>query len=80
MFLLTTTAERFFPKFGFEQITRDEVPETVQASVEFTSRVSRLGDRDEKAAGRVRTPSVLAGWWRRLLGRPMLLAAQLPAS
>lgn len=37
VFLLTTTAERFFPKFGFEQITRDEVPETVRASVEFTS-------------------------------------------
>ena len=36
-FLLTTTAERFFPKLGFEQITRDEVPTSVQASVEFQS-------------------------------------------
>src|SRR5688572_13881359 len=36
-FLLTTTGERFFPKFGFEQISRAEVPESVQASVEFQS-------------------------------------------
>ena len=37
VFLLTTTAERFFPKFGFQPVTRDEVPVTVQASVEFQS-------------------------------------------
>ena len=37
VFLLTTTAERFFPKFGFETIARDEVPASVQASVEFRS-------------------------------------------
>jgi len=37
VFLLTTTAERFFPKFGFERISRDEVPESVRASVEFQS-------------------------------------------
>jgi amino-acid N-acetyltransferase len=37
VFLLTTTAERYFPKFGFEQITRDHVPPSVQASVEFQS-------------------------------------------
>ena len=36
-FLLTTTAERFFPKLGFEQISRAEVPQSVQASVEFQS-------------------------------------------
>ena len=36
-FLLTTTAERFFPKLGFEPISREEVPESVQASVEFQS-------------------------------------------
>lgn len=35
IFLLTTTAEDFFPKVGFEQITRDEVPLSVQASTEF---------------------------------------------
>jgi amino-acid N-acetyltransferase len=37
VFLLTTTAERFFPKFGFEVITRAEVPASIQESVEFTS-------------------------------------------
>jgi amino-acid N-acetyltransferase len=37
VFLFTTTAERFFPKFGFEQIGRDQVPLSVRASVEFQS-------------------------------------------
>jgi amino-acid N-acetyltransferase len=37
VFLLTTTAERFFPKFGFEPIARADVPASVQTSVEFQS-------------------------------------------
>lgn len=37
VFLLTTTAERFFPRFGFVQILRTEVPSSVRASVEFQS-------------------------------------------
>jgi amino-acid N-acetyltransferase len=37
VYLLTTTAEQFFPKFGFERIERRAVPESVQASIEFTS-------------------------------------------
>ena len=37
VFLLTTTAERFFPKLGFERIERADVPASVQVSVEFTS-------------------------------------------
>jgi amino-acid N-acetyltransferase len=37
VFLLTTTAERFFPKFGFEPIARAQVPPSVQESVEFQS-------------------------------------------
>jgi len=37
VFLLTTSAERFFPKFGFEQIDRDQVPPSVRESVEFQS-------------------------------------------
>jgi amino-acid N-acetyltransferase len=36
-FLLTTTAERFFPKLGFEPIARKDVPASVRASVEFQS-------------------------------------------
>jgi amino-acid N-acetyltransferase len=37
IYLLTTTAERYFPKFGFERIQRADVPPKVQTSVEFTS-------------------------------------------
>jgi len=37
VFLLTTTAEHFFPRFGFEPIHRDQVPASVRASVEFQS-------------------------------------------
>jgi amino-acid N-acetyltransferase len=37
VYLLTTTAEDYFPKFGFERMARADVPETVQASIEFTS-------------------------------------------
>ena len=33
--LLTTTAERWFPRFGFESITRDDVPEALKVSEEF---------------------------------------------
>jgi amino-acid N-acetyltransferase len=36
-YLLTTTAAKFFPRFGFSPIDRAEVPEDVRASVEFTS-------------------------------------------
>lgn len=34
-FLLTTTAEQFFPKLGFERIAREDVPASVQTSIEF---------------------------------------------
>lgn len=37
LYLLTTTAERWFPSFGFERITRDEVPAPVRATSEFTT-------------------------------------------
>jgi amino-acid N-acetyltransferase len=35
LYLLTTTAEKYFPRFGFARTTRAEVPETVRASAEF---------------------------------------------
>jgi N-acetylglutamate synthase-like GNAT family acetyltransferase len=35
LYLLTTTAERYFPTFGFEPIARADVRATVQTSVEF---------------------------------------------
>ena len=37
LYLLTTTAERYFPSFGFVATTRDEVPLPVRETVEFTS-------------------------------------------
>ena len=37
LYLLTTTAERYFPSFGFAVTTRDKVPQAVRDTVEFTS-------------------------------------------
>jgi len=37
VYLLTTTADAFFPRFGFERITRADVPDSVQTSAEFQS-------------------------------------------
>lgn len=37
VYLLTETAAGFFPKFGFTETTRDQVPEEVKTSVEFAS-------------------------------------------
>lgn len=37
LYLLTTTAEHYFPSFGFTRTTRDAVPPAVQATAEFTS-------------------------------------------
>jgi N-acetylglutamate synthase-like GNAT family acetyltransferase len=35
IYLLTTTAERWFPRFGFAPIEREQVPDALRASVEF---------------------------------------------
>ena len=35
VYLLTTTAEGYFPRLGFEGTTRTEVPVAVQSSIEF---------------------------------------------
>jgi amino-acid N-acetyltransferase len=35
LYLLTTTAEHYFPSFGLTRTTRDAVPEEVQATAEF---------------------------------------------
>jgi len=35
IYLLTTTAEKYFPRFGFERTTRDAVPTAVKQSQEF---------------------------------------------
>ena len=35
LYLLTTTAERYFPSFGFQQIERERVPDDIRATGEF---------------------------------------------
>ncbi len=35
LYLLTTTAEHYFPNFGFAPITRDEVPSPIRETSEF---------------------------------------------
>lgn len=55
LYLLTTTAETYFPRAGFETIARADVPAGVQTSIEFTSACpstatvmrKRLPDRPE---------------------------------
>ncbi len=37
LYLLTLDAERYFQRFGFTAIGRDEAPEVIQASPEFTT-------------------------------------------
>ena len=37
LYLLTTTADAWFPKFGFTVTTRDAVPASIASTVEFTS-------------------------------------------
>ena len=37
LYLLTTTAEHYFPSFGFAPISRDAVPEDIRATEEFQS-------------------------------------------
>lgn len=37
LYLLTTTAERYFPSFGFATVTREAVPAGIRDTVEFTT-------------------------------------------
>jgi N-acetylglutamate synthase-like GNAT family acetyltransferase len=37
LYLLTTTAEHYFPSFGFQQITRDQAPSDIRETEEFRS-------------------------------------------
>ena len=36
LYLLTTTAEHYFPKFGFRPIARDQAPDDIRATWEFS--------------------------------------------
>jgi amino-acid N-acetyltransferase len=37
LYLLTTTAETYFPSFGFSKVAREAVPDEVKATEEFQS-------------------------------------------
>jgi amino-acid N-acetyltransferase len=37
VYLLTTTAEEYFTRFGFAVVAREQVPDSLRASVEFQS-------------------------------------------
>jgi amino-acid N-acetyltransferase len=37
LYLLTTTAEHYFPKFGFQAVARADVPDDIRSTAEFTS-------------------------------------------
>ena len=37
IYLLTTTAEQFFPRFGFVAVDRQSMPASIQGSIEFQS-------------------------------------------
>jgi amino-acid N-acetyltransferase len=37
IYLLTTTAEQFFPRFGFVAVNRQSMPPSIQGSIEFQS-------------------------------------------
>ena len=37
LYLLTLTAELYFPRFGFERVERDAVPAEIRETVEFKS-------------------------------------------
>lgn len=37
LYLLTTTAEHYFPSFGFSKVARADLPEAVRATREFTT-------------------------------------------
>lgn len=60
LYLLTTTAERYFPAFGFEETAREAVPDAVRTSGEFRATcpasatvMSRtLGDKPPSAGDR----------------------------
>ena len=63
LYLLTTTAERYFPSFGFRQITREEVPTDVRETAEFHSAcpASAVVMCRECAATRSYTQGVVSG-------------------
>ena len=60
LYLLTTTAERYFPSFGFAKTTRDAVPAPVQQTAEFQVSVSGVSDGDVSSAAAAAASAVRA--------------------
>jgi amino-acid N-acetyltransferase len=56
VYLLTTTAEHYFPKFGFACISRDSVRPEVQSSVEFQTACPASATVMRKALPREKAP------------------------
>ena len=65
LYLLTTTADRYFPTFGFRTITRDEVPADVRETAEFreacpasaTVMCRECGGSEVRGSGGLRLPT-----------------------
>ncbi|HEX6433510.1 MAG TPA: arsenic resistance N-acetyltransferase ArsN2 [Gemmatimonadales bacterium] len=51
IYLLTTTAEHYFPKFGFTCVSRDSVAEGIRSSVEFQCACPASAKVMRRAAG-----------------------------
>lgn len=54
LYLLTTTAENYFPRFGFNRTARSAVPEAVRTSAEFRGACPDTAIVMERTAGPVR--------------------------
>jgi amino-acid N-acetyltransferase len=57
IYLLTTTAEHYFPRFGFACISRDSVRPEVQSSTEFQSACPASATAMRKTLTSERTPA-----------------------
>ena len=76
VFLLTTTAEKFFPQFGFEQIAREDVPPVGTGVGGIHVRVPHIGNRDAEASDEsVMAPDAGRRLTAEAVGTALLLAA-----
>jgi amino-acid N-acetyltransferase len=57
LYLLTTTAENYFPRFGFAPTTREAVPNSLQSSAEFQGACPDTAIVMKRRLGTIRGPS-----------------------
>ena len=74
VYLLTTTAEDYFPRVGFASVARECVPAALMASEEFQRCVPGVGGGDALCLRRVRTVTGRLSFIDRLLPLWILLA------